>query len=70
MIRDAIIALVLKQSLTFEQASGAMEEIMDGEAVPFTTVDYIEEIRKYSDPTDRDRLTAFTGRNDLFEDIT
>lgn len=34
MIRDAIITLVLKQSLTFEQASGAMEEIMDGEATP------------------------------------
>jgi anthranilate phosphoribosyltransferase len=34
MIRDAIITLVLKKSLTFEQAAGAMEEIMSGEATP------------------------------------
>jgi anthranilate phosphoribosyltransferase len=34
MIRDAIITLVLKESLTFEQAAGAMEEIMSGEATP------------------------------------
>ena len=34
MIRDAIITLVLKKSLTFEQASGAMEEIMTGKATP------------------------------------
>jgi anthranilate phosphoribosyltransferase len=34
MIKEAISTLVVKQSLTFEQASGVMEEIMDGEATP------------------------------------
>ena len=34
MIREAIITLVLKKSLTFEQAAGAMDEIMSGEATP------------------------------------
>jgi anthranilate phosphoribosyltransferase len=34
MIREAIITLVLRKSLTFEQAAGAMEEIMSGEATP------------------------------------
>ncbi len=34
MIKESISALVEGQSLTFEQASGAMEEIMGGEATP------------------------------------
>jgi anthranilate phosphoribosyltransferase len=34
MIKEAINTLVEGQSLTFEQASGAMEEIMGGEATP------------------------------------
>lgn len=34
MIREAIITLVLRKSLTFEQAAGAMDEIMSGEATP------------------------------------
>jgi anthranilate phosphoribosyltransferase len=34
MIKEAISTLITKQSLTFEQASGAMEEIMDGQATP------------------------------------
>ena len=34
MIKEAIITLVLKKSLTFEQAAGAMDEIMSGEATP------------------------------------
>lgn len=34
MIKEAISSLVSGQSLTFEQASGAMENIMSGEATP------------------------------------
>jgi anthranilate phosphoribosyltransferase len=34
MIKESISTLVEGQSLTFEQASGAMEEIMGGEATP------------------------------------
>ena len=34
MIKESIAALVEGRSLTFEQASGAMEEIMGGEATP------------------------------------
>ena len=34
MIREAIGTLVSKKSLTFDQASGVMEEIMDGGATP------------------------------------
>jgi anthranilate phosphoribosyltransferase len=34
MIKESIAALIERQSLTFEQASGAMEEIMGGTATP------------------------------------
>lgn len=43
-------------------------EVRGGKARPFTTLDYTEEIRKYADPTNRDRLIAFTKREDLFRD--
>jgi acyl-CoA synthetase (AMP-forming)/AMP-acid ligase II len=43
-------------------------EIREGAASVFMTADYREEIRRYTDPTNRDRLTAFTGREDIFDD--
>ena len=42
-------------------------EIRGGKALPFITGDYQEEIGRYTDPTNRDRLTAFTKREDIFE---
>ncbi len=39
-----------------------------GTAREFTTIDYDEEIQRFRDPTNRDRLTAFTRRDDIFED--
>jgi len=41
-------------------------EIRNGEAHIFTTANYNKEITKYSDPTNRDTLRAYTGRLDLF----
>lgn len=43
-------------------------EIGGGAAVEFRTGDYADEIRRYSDPTNRDRLVAFTKREDIFDD--
>jgi len=39
-----------------------------GKARPFMTTEYRDEMGRYEDPTNRDRLTAFTGREDIFED--
>jgi fatty-acyl-CoA synthase len=43
-------------------------EIRGETAVGFTTADYREEMRRYIDPTNRDRLVAFTRREDIFDD--
>ncbi len=43
-------------------------EVRHGRALQFTTGDYHAEIRKFVDPTNRDRLTAFTKREGIFED--
>ena len=32
------------------------------------TEEYRDEMGRCEDPTNRDRLTAFTGREDIFED--
>ncbi|MFH1647274.1 MAG: anthranilate phosphoribosyltransferase [Chloroflexota bacterium] len=45
MIKEAISALVEGRSLTFEQASGAMEEIMGGEATPAQIGAFITALR-------------------------
>jgi hypothetical protein len=51
-----------------EDREDVIYEVRDKKARPFSTDDYKDEIKKYSDPTNRDRLTAFTRRKDLFED--
>jgi fatty-acyl-CoA synthase len=43
-------------------------EIREKKACVFKTPDYRAEMRRFVDPTNRDRLTAFTDRKDLFED--
>jgi anthranilate phosphoribosyltransferase len=45
MIREAIQALVSGNSLTFEQAAGAMEEIMSGEATPAQIAAFVTALR-------------------------
>ena len=45
MIKEAISTLVEGRSLTFEQASGAMEEIMSGEATPAQIGAFITALR-------------------------
>jgi anthranilate phosphoribosyltransferase len=45
MIKEAINTLVSGQSLTFEQASGAMEEIMSGEATPAQIAAFVTALR-------------------------
>ncbi|OGO45391.1 MAG: anthranilate phosphoribosyltransferase [Chloroflexi bacterium RBG_16_60_22] len=45
MIKEAIAALVEGQSLTFEQASGAMVEIMGGEATPAQIAAFLTALR-------------------------
>jgi anthranilate phosphoribosyltransferase len=45
MIKEAITSLVSGQSLTFEQASGAMEEIMSGEATPAQIASFLTALR-------------------------
>jgi fatty-acyl-CoA synthase len=49
-------------------SSDLLYEVTDGEAVAFTTDDFTGEMERYRDPTNRDRLRAFTRRDDLFED--
>jgi anthranilate phosphoribosyltransferase len=45
MIKEAISSLVANESLTFEQASGAMEEIMNGDATPSQISAFITALR-------------------------
>jgi acyl-CoA synthetase (AMP-forming)/AMP-acid ligase II len=48
--------------------SDVLYELRGEEAVPFKTSDYKDEMKKCTDPTNRDRLVAFTKRQDIFED--
>jgi fatty-acyl-CoA synthase len=43
-------------------------EIREKKACVFNTPDYRAEMKRFMDPTNRDRLTAFTDRKDLFDD--
>ncbi len=45
MIREAINSLVSGKSLSFEEASGAMEEIMNGEATPAQIAAFVTALR-------------------------
>lgn len=44
-------------------------EVRDGQPVVFTATDYRAEMKKYTDPTNKDRLVAFTRRPEIFEDL-
>jgi anthranilate phosphoribosyltransferase len=52
MIKEAISTLVEGQSLTFEQASGAMEEIMGGEATPAQISAFLTALRVKGETAD------------------
>jgi anthranilate phosphoribosyltransferase len=52
MIKEAIGALVEGKSLTFEQASGAMEEIMSGEATPAQIAAFLTALRVKGETAD------------------
>ncbi|MGD0795827.1 MAG: anthranilate phosphoribosyltransferase [Dehalococcoidales bacterium] len=52
MIKDAIATLVEGKSLTFEQASGAMEEIMSGEATPAQIGAFLTALRAKGETAD------------------
>jgi anthranilate phosphoribosyltransferase len=52
MIKEAINSLVSGQSLTFEQASGAMEEIMGGEATPAQIAAFVTALRVKGETAD------------------
>lgn len=41
-------------------------EMRDGNAHSFTTADYIKEMSRFTDPTNKDTLKANTKRIDLF----
>ncbi|HEY5531514.1 MAG TPA: AMP-binding protein [Candidatus Anoxymicrobiaceae bacterium] len=43
-------------------------EIVGKRPVPFTAVEYRNEIERYRDPTNRDRLVTFAKRDDIFDD--
>jgi len=51
-----------------EDPEDIIYEINESGARLFTTEEYKSEIERYTDPTNRDRLTAFTKRDDIFED--
>jgi anthranilate phosphoribosyltransferase len=52
MIKESIAALVEGKSLTFEQASGAMEEIMGGEATPAQISAFLTALRAKGETAD------------------
>ncbi len=52
MIKEAIDTLVSGNSLTFEQAAGAMEEIMSGEATPAQIAAFITALRVKGETVD------------------
>ena len=52
MIKEAISTLVSGNSLTFEQASGAMEEIMTGEATPAQIAAFVTALRMKGETAD------------------
>lgn len=52
MIKEAIAALVAGRSLTFEEASGAMEDMMTGEAAPSQTGAFLTALRAKGETVD------------------
>ena len=52
MIKESIATLVEGKSLTFKQASGAMEEIMGGEATPAQIGAFLSALRAKGESAD------------------
>jgi len=55
-----------RDELLDENPHDIIYEIQDGRAVEFKTEHYRAELQKFTDPTNRDTLTRFTGNPNLF----